>query len=297
MSEPVYAGLSRVHLDIEAFDFGHGVRIRQIYAHLFASPLIAFQRAQPGSAHPAPWIAADGGGYSHDIEVELSIDGTSKLPGELSAVRTIALITSLLRLANLTLTVPILSDTRIDLQSATNRNARLQPFETGKRVISGKRKGELLSIENLQWARDRWPVAAELVRSNSDFENGLSACDNCVFDGRSSASLMLAWGALEGLFAKGSRSETTHRVAAYIAAFIRPPGPERLALFKRAKQLYGARSKVAHSAADGDLGELLETFMILREAIIRILNRGLAPTPDLLEQLLFDPPNLADRRG
>ncbi len=298
MTGPIYAGLSRVHLGEDGFDFGHGVKIRPIYAHLFAAPLIAFKRAEPGQPHPAPWRAANGGGYSHDIEVELSVDGTAQLPGKLPAKRTISLITSLLRLENLALTVPILSDTPIDLDTTAQNTATLRPFETGTRMISyADSRLELISREHLEWVRGRWPIAAELINSSPDFDNGLAACDDCILEGRSSSSLMLAWGALEGLFAKGSRSETTHRVSAYIAAFNRPPGAGRLEMFKRAKRLYAARSKVAHSASDGDLGDLLDTFMLLREAIIRILDRGFVPTPEQLERLLFEASSDVNRRG
>ncbi len=279
MSKLVYAGISRARLSVEHFEFGHGVKIRTVYAHLFSTPMMAFERAEHGKPHPAPWRAATGGGYAHDIEAELSVSASENLPSDISAERAIALIASLLRLQNLTLTVPILSDFPLDEASTAGPSINLTPFETGKRLISyHDDKNEIISAAQLHWVRERWPLAAELAKSNADFDNALSACDNCIVEGRTASSLMLAWGALEGLFAKGGRSEATHRVSAYIAAYNCPPGASRLSLFKDAKRLYAARSSVAHSATDGDLGDLLETFVILRNSLIRILDEGQAPS-------------------
>lgn len=289
MSEPVYAGISGAHLVGGAFDLGHGVKLRPIYAQVFAVPIIALQPAPPGQPSPGPWFQTEGGGFSHHVEIELSVDGSEDLPGGLSVQRTVALIASLLRLMKHTVSIPILSAAPIEQRALSAGKAKLTPFETGTRIVSyNDREMAAISVEELKWVRERWEAAARLIRSNADFDNGLTALDNCTFEGRSGSSLMLAWGALEGLFAKGGRTETTYRVCSYIASFLYAPGPARLEVFRRLKKLYAARSKVAHSAADGDLGELLETFMILRSAIIRILNRGAVPTQEFLESLLFE---------
>ncbi len=288
MRKPVYAGISRARLEVDHFDFGHGVKIRPVYAYLFSAPMMTFKKAELGKPHPAPWRAATGGGYSHHIEAELSVSASEQMPSDISDDRAIGLIASLLRLQNLTLTVPVLADLPLDEASTAGPSIVLTPFETGNRLISyHDEKNEIITAAQLKWVQERWPLAAKLAKSNADFDNALSACDNCIVEGRTASSLMLAWGALEGLFAKGGRSEATHRVSAYIAAYNCPAGATRLKLFKDAKRLYAARSSVAHSAADGDVSDLLETFLILRNSLIRILDSGQAPTLDFLEQRLF----------
>jgi hypothetical protein len=131
-----------------------------------------------------------------------------------------------------------------------------------------------------------WPRTAELMRTCPPLNMALRAADACTVRGRPASALLTAWGALEELFAP-SRAELRFRVSAHIAAYLEPVGPKRLELFKTVADLYNARSKAAHTAQDAELGALVQSFVILRNALVRMVDEGAVPTQADLEKRLF----------
>ncbi|WP_133170144.1 hypothetical protein [Kumtagia ephedrae] len=280
-----YAGLSHVTYDGEPFDLGHGITLRSTYAHLFAANMMAFARATEGKHHPAPWRAARGG-FGYDIEAELATG--EKLPGGLSADDGVWLIAALLRLAEYAyLMVPVISDVSFDAAPTSKQEPVLRPFEIEPRILhAGGDQVSRLSAENLSWVKSVWPRTAELMRTCPPLSMALRAADACTVQGRPASALLTAWGALEELFAP-SRAELRFRVSAHIAAYLEPVGPKRLELFKTVAALYNARSKAAHTAQDAEVGALLQSFIILRNALVRMVDEGAVPTQAELEKRLF----------
>jgi hypothetical protein len=290
MTDPqptLYAGLSQVTYDGHQFDLGHGISLRSTYAHLFAANMMAFARAAEGKAHPAPWRAA-GGGFGYDIEAELAVPLDHELPGGLSADDAVWLIAALLRLAEYVyLMVPVISDVSFEAAPTSKREPLLRPFEIEPRILhAGGDEVSRLSEENLLWVKSIWPRTAELMQTCPPLNMALRAADACTVRGRPASALLTAWGALEELFAP-SRAELRFRVSAHIAAYLEPVGPKRLELFKAVADLYNARSKAAHSAQDAEVGALVQSFIILRNALIRMVDEGAVPTQADFEKRLF----------
>lgn len=249
--------------------------------------MIAFAKASPGKAHPAPWRAARGG-FNYDIEVEIAVPATKKLPGALTPEDTVWLIAALLRLANYPyLIVPVFSDHAFDEAATSSQQPLLRPFETQPRILSARAATEgVITLGDLEWVKSVWPRTAELLDRNISFNMALRAADACTVRGRSASALLMAWGALEELFAPAP-AELRFRVSAYIASYLEPIGPKRLALFKSLASLYNERSKAAHSVGETETGVLLQTFVILRNALVRIIDEGVVPTQADIEKLLF----------
>lgn len=283
----IYAGLSRVTYGGEPFELGHGVTLRSTYAHLFSANMMAFAKAIEGKPHPPPWRAARGG-FGYDVEVELAVPKGQKLPGGLSETDTVWLITALLRLAEYTyLMVPVISDVAFDAVSASEQEPLLQPFEIEPRIFrAGDEELSCLAHENLLWVKSVWPRAAELIRTCPTLNMALRAADACTVQGRPASALLTAWGSLEELFAP-SRAELRFRISAHIAAYLEPVGKKRLDLFKEVADLYNARSKAAHTAQDAEVGALVRSFVILRNALIQMIDDGAVPTQADLEKRLF----------
>jgi hypothetical protein len=279
--------MSHVTYDGEPFDLGHSIILKSTYAHLFAANIMAFARATEGKPHPAPWRAARGG-FGYDIEAELAVPTDGKLPGCLSADDAVWLIAALLRLAKYAyLMVPVISDVSFDAAPISKQEPLLRPFEIEPRIIDrGGEEVSRLSAENLSWVKSVWPRTAELMGRCPPLNMALRAADACTVQGRPASALLTAWGALEELFAP-SRAELRFRVSANIAAYLEPVGPKRLELFKTVAELYNARSKAAHTAQDAELGALLQSFVILRNALVRMVDEGVVPTQVDLEQRLF----------
>jgi hypothetical protein len=124
------------------------------------------------------------------------------------------------------------------------------------------------------------------MRKNAPLNMALRAADACTIRSRPASALLTAWGALEELFAP-SRAELRFRVSAHIAAYLEPVGSKRLELFKTVADLYNARSKAAHTAQDAELTALVHSFVILRNALVRMIDEGAVPTQADLERRLF----------
>ncbi len=283
----IFAGLSRVTYVGEPLDLGHGIVLRSTYAHLFAANMMAFTRAPEGRPHPPPWRAA-GGGFGYDVEVELAVPTAGKLPGGLSAEDAIWLIAALLRLSQYAyLMVPVISDVPFDAAATSELEPLLRPFEVEPRIFHpGEEEIARLSVETLSWIKDVWPRTAELLRTCRPLNLALRAADACTVRGRPASALLTVWGALEELFAP-SRAELRFRVSAHIAAYLEPAGPKRLETFETVANLYNARSKAAHTAQDAELGALVQSFILLRNALIKMVDEGAVPTQSDLERWLF----------
>lgn len=283
----IFAGLSHVTYSGEPFELGHGIVLRSTYAHLFATNMMAFAKATEGRPHPAPWRAARGG-FSYDVEVELAVPTGQRLPGGLTGEDVVWLIAALLRLADYAyLMVPVISDVPFDSVATSKQEPLLRPFEIEPRILhAGDEELSRLKIGELSWVKSVWPRTAELLVTSSPLNMALRAADACTVSGRPASALLTAWGALEELFAP-SRAELRFRVSAHIAAYLEPVGPKRLELFKMVADLYNARSKAAHSAQDAEVASLVQSFVILRNALIRMIDEGAVPTQIDLEKSLF----------
>lgn len=286
-STKLYAGLSYITYDGEPFDLGHGITLSPTYAHLFAANMMAFTRATEGESHPAPWRAARGG-FTYDIEVELAVPTSQKLPGGLNADDAVWLIAALLRVAeHAYLMVPVISSVSFGTAPTSEQEPVLRPFELEPRILQpGGGKVSSLRTENLSWVRSVWSRTAELMRKNPSFSMALYAADSCTVRSRPASALLTAWGALEELFAP-SRGELRFRVSAHVASYLEPAGPKRLELFKMVANLYNARSKAAHSAQDAEVSALVQSFVILRNALVKMIDEGVIPTQADLEKRLF----------
>ena len=270
-----------------SFDLGHGITLTSTYAHLFAANIMAFAKATEGKPHPAPWRAARGG-FSYDIEVELAVPSDRELPGGLTAEDAVWLIAALLRLAEYAyLMVPVISDLSLNAAATSKQEPLLRPFEIEPRIL---RRNEVevsyLTTENLHWIKSVWPRTAELMRTSAPLSMALRAADACTVRSRPASALLTAWGALEELFAP-TRAELRFRVAAHIAAYLEPVGAKRLELFKTVADLYKARSKAAHTAQEAEVAALVQSFVILRNALVRVIDEGAVPSQADLEQRLF----------
>lgn len=284
----LYAGFSQVTYEGEPFDLGHGLVLRPVYAHLFAAPMMAYARAPEGSHHPAPWRSARGG-FSYDIEVELAVRRNNELPGDLTADQAASLVASLLRLAGYAyLMMPVTSDTAFEPTAIHGREPILNPVETEPRIIfAGSPDISNIRNEDLTWVKGGWPRVAALLGKDRRVGDALAALDACTVRGRTSSALLLAWGALEELFAASGRSEIRYRISAYIASYLEPVGSKRLGLFKEVQRLYDARSVVAHSSREADVADLLCTFLILQRAMRRIVTQGTVPSDEQLKAALL----------
>lgn len=283
----LYGGISGVKLDIDYFDLGEGVEIRRTFAHLFSSNMVAFAPPGPKGYHPGPWKAAKGG-FSYDIEVEIRAPEYTNLGKSFDARETIWWIAALLRIAHYPfLSIHVISSRPFSEIPMSDAETTITPFETEGRIF-GPADGSsgVLEIEQLAWVKDKWVEAGKLMNQNPKLYSALKSFDGATLRGRASSSLLAMWGAIEQIFAP-SAGELHFRVAALMASYLEPQGTSRLELYKEILKLYNERSIAAHTAKEIETGPLVQTYVLMRNALIKMIDANQVPTQANLETLLF----------
>lgn len=289
----LFGGISGVTLPVASFSLGEGIELRQTFSHLFSANMMAFAPPGPEGYHPAPWKAAKGG-FGYDIAVEICAPSKTSLGESFDAKEIIWWVAALLRLARYPyLSVPVVSDYSFRDIPIIKDEPTLTPFETERRMFGAPDGTDCtLSLENLSWVANKWQSAGRLLNSNPKFFGALKAFDSSTVRGRASASMLALWGAIEQLFAP-SAGELRFRVASLLASYLEGPGSARLELYKRVLKLYNERSLAAHTAKEVETGPLVETYVIMRNALVRMIDEEKVPNQSELESLLFCVPALS----
>lgn len=136
------------------------------------------------------------------------------------------------------------------------------------------------------WVKLNWLKVIELYSTSKPFRLGIDTVELVQFIPNSAAILVALWGAIEALFSP-SNAELKFRVSSLLAAYMHPPGEERLQLQKRVGELYDKRSAAAHGSPKHEDDDVNETFSLLRLALIKMVNEGSVPTKDKLNKRLF----------
>jgi hypothetical protein len=283
----VYAGISGVTLEPETFDLGEGVVLSQTYAHLMSPCIMAFARPGPQGHHPAPWKPAKGG-FSFDIQIELKVPSSTCLSDSFTAKDTIWWIAALLRVLQWPyLTVPVLSDHQFQLIPSIDYEPTLEPFETEHRLFqAADPETKAIGIKALMYVKEKWFPVGNLLAQNNKFYTAIKAFDSATVSGRSSASMLALWGAIEQLFSP-TRAELRFRVASLLASYLEREGEKRFELYKKVLKLYDVRSVAAHTAQEVDADSIVHTYVLMRNALAQMIDELTVPTQDDLERLLF----------
>lgn len=249
---------------------------------------MAFSRPSGKGAHPAPWKPAKGG-LGIDIDVEIKAPAASCEDYDTDAMSKIWWIAALLRLGNAPyLTVPVISNQPFDLIPHQQEEPTLTPFEIEPRMFSApENKPGCLSSDSLEWVKEKWVLGLELLNANQKFQTSIRAFDSATIHGKPSSSLLGLWGALEQLFAP-SPGELRFRTAALLASYLESPGQKRHDLYKKIRKLYDERSTAAHLTKNVEYGPVVETYVLLRNALVKMIDQNEIPSQEILEGLLFD---------
>jgi hypothetical protein len=282
----LYAGISGLTLNTPEVSLGYGVVLRQTYAYLFSSHMVAFSPAMPGQPHPGPWQSANGG-IAYEITAELFIpEKTTNTLGNTDGIaHSIAFTlrlgvnpaTSLAVFSNRPLTASAQSSDKRAWITSVEIECRRFPLTTPYGV---------LDEATAKWAADRWPTLLRFSVENSEFALMVDALNLGQYIHRPSLTMVSLWAALEALFSP-STSELKFRVSLLIAAYLEPPGESRQLRAKSVSKLYDKRSSAAHGKPSKETSPLLDTFNLAREVIIKILNEKRIPTKQDLENNLY----------
>jgi len=283
----IYLGLSGLELNFSEMEFGQGIVLRKTYACLMSPYLMAFRPVKPETHYGGPWKGAEGG-KNFDVTAELYIPATCN-SRELNTFELGKLVVALMRLwISPDITNPVISNISFSLAaSAKDNHVTLVPVETHERYIKFKTETDgSLSEDAFLWLKEHWNNVTRLASKYNEFKLALDVLDEFHFQKSQAMNIVSLWGALEALFLK-QKYELRFRVSALIAAYLEEPGQERLDLQKKLKKLYDARSSAAHGKPRNKTEELVKSFHVLREAVLKMIDTNRVPSQDELEGILF----------
>lgn len=222
------------------------------------------------------------------MEIEIRAPSQTSLGESFDAKEVIWLIASLLRLLEYPyLSVPVVSSESFHEIPNSDKLPVLEPFEIeGRRIQPSPSSECVIGESQLTWVADNWQAVGKLLSDNPKFHSAFKAFDSVSFKARESSSMLALWGGLEQLFAP-STGELRFRVSALLASYLEPPGASRIKCYKRILKLYNERSQAAHTTKNIESGPLMETFVLMRNALMKMIVEGKTPTQNDLESLLF----------
>lgn len=281
-----YIGISGAMLPQERFDLGHGLILSRTYAHLMSPYIMAFAPARPDAAHPGPWRAASGG-FGYDVTIQLEVR-RSDLPAELTVAQAAWWVVALLRIAHAPYVfAPVAIDVPFDQATICAQEPTIVPLEIEKSHLRRPAdRSEALELSWLAWLAANWMEVVEMMTAYPKALAAFEAFDSCRIQYRGSVQMLMIWGALEQLFAP-STGELRFRVAANLASYLEPRGPKRQRTFKKILKLYNERSAAAHTTAEIEKAHVLKSWVLLRNALMRMINERKVPGLDDFEHLLF----------
>jgi hypothetical protein len=284
----LFGGLSKIEIEVNEFELGDGIKLRKTFAHLMAPFVMAFNPPSGEGVfkhlHRGPYKPAKGG-IDIDVFVEIEVQTVKEFSNSIDNEGLIWLIACLIRLGKPFVTVSTLSDL-----SFREIDDKVQPtihlVEIKNRIFLSKEERPFLEISHLEWIKQYWKSAARLINTNRSFYLALKAFDDSTLESKKSSALLTVWGVIEHLFSPPT-GELKYRVSSNLAAFLEAYGSRRLELFKELTKLYNERSKAAHTSKEIDVKAFIDSYYYLRDAIIKIIERGSIPTQEELENLIF----------
>jgi len=249
--------------------------------------MMAFSPALPGKPSPAPWAAVHWG-HGYDVLVQLHIPKEFSQADWFDRLNTAWWITALIRMRiGPEVVLPVIADRPFAQIPAARSEATIIGIEaTPMKLLQPNTSRRVLRTEDIDWLQANWIRGGRLMASHPEFNAAFQAFDFCPRAGTAALALIAIWGALEELFSH-SKQELRFRVSAAIASFLEPPGTTRLALHKQVQKLYDSRSKAAHGASGIQSDDLNTSHQLLRRCLIKMIEDGMVPSKQDLENRLF----------
>jgi hypothetical protein len=284
----LFAGLSGVELDVDAFDLGSGVVIRRAQAQVASFSIVSFSPDGLKGVMDSVWQQPSQGGLSFDIKVELQVPDRPLIDETISSRETIWWIVALLRLFRYPFaSIPMISNHPYYEASDAALKPSIELVEIEPRVLKAdSAEASTITKEILIWVRDNWQESGKLLTTNAEFSAAMKAFDYATVRGRQSSAMLAVWAALEQIFSP-SPGELRFRVSAFMASYLEEPGEKRSAKFKEIMALYKERSTAAHTTRAIEPKSLLGSYVLLRNVLTKIISAGKVPNQDELEGLLF----------
>ena len=181
------------------------------------------------------------------------------------------------------------------VESAVYRPRRsLPPFRGGlldyhlKLLLPKQIKTEPLDVAEANWCQEHFEEFNRLAHGEERFRFALEAAVDWRYAKDPRASIARIWAGIESLF--GINAELVYRVSLFASTIMAERGAARVDAYRRAKSIYGIRSKAVHGEPLSDAkltSGLHDSFEILRTILLDCVSRGhVCKEDDYLLELL-----------
>jgi hypothetical protein len=160
------------------------------------------------------------------------------------------------------------------------------PIEMDPHSLVVEEHRRFVDPSTLDWIKNHWREGGALMKQSGDFNVAFQAFDESLRHRSYPVGLVTLWGALERLFSP-SHQELAFRISASIASYLEPAGASRFELYKAVKKLYGARSKAAHGSGGDDHAAFVDTYKLLKRALLKMIETRHVPGRNEIESLMF----------
>jgi hypothetical protein len=218
-------------------------------------------------------------GFDVTIEVGLSLGAQ---PTSIDRLNTLWWVLALFRLiSGAAIRMPVISNILFAVIPTTSLEPTLWTIEMLPRQLRMMKKPPVeISLTLLEWVRDVLVPGATLL-NDSNFSRAFQTFDGAIWLRSLGSAILMVWASIETLFRPGRRN-ITKILAASVASFLFPPGPERDRAYNRVAALYEARGNAAHDAQIPESEQLFESFDVGRRTFAKCLELGQTPDCNLL---------------
>lgn len=275
-SAALYAGLSRVTLEIDQAELAPGLVLRRAYAHVFAPPMVAVSAPlRPRAPHPSPWYALESGGIAETAEVEVALAPDAQ-PFGLPRLAALRLVASILRLVSAQpVCMPVLCNLPLAEARLPDGRAHMWQFERPPSVYGQPVQLTSSFIDSIA----HFLPNVEATAADADLARAVTLADGMWWLPTLEAQLTTIWTVIEMLMRPGRRDTTKElaRAVRTYSSFDRSAGDR---LYQEVVRLYFARGSSAHAGAEPAADDVQASYMILRGILLRALcERSRPPLP------------------
>ena len=181
------------------------------------------------------------------------------------------------------------------VESAVYRSRRSLPgFRGGlldyhlKLLLPEQIKTEPLDAAEANWCREHFEEFNRLAHGEENFRFALEAAIDWRYAKDPRAAIARIWAGIEALF--GINAELVYRISLFASTIMAKRGITRIEAYRRAKSIYGIRSKAVHGEPLPDaklISGLHDSFEILRTILLDCVSRRhVRREDDYLQELL-----------
>jgi len=265
-TQALFGGLFGVSLPNGSLELMPGLELHQTFAHLFATPMVAFAPPpNPRAPHPPPWHATHNGSVAETITVELRLAAGAK-PFDLERGDCLRLVASMMRLlAAVPVTLPLLSNVAFSGVAQSDKRPNIWQIEVSTRWPSFSPVAlDEPFIELLRLLLE----PASIILQDDDVNRAFALADGIWWLPTLSAQMTGIWSAAEILMRPG-RARTGEQLAKCIRAYIGKSRSHGDRIYNDVTRLYGARGSTAHAGRSPQPDDVRASFLLVREILLR----------------------------